>query len=456
MTAIIQFFTSHFFGNMMYGIINNLIVFVFVWFIHAFVPYKPKYQNRKNLTRATLLMYVGLVIISYVREIPGCNAFHIFYSLVALYFVIQLIYIFTVFDGSVAIRLLLFFVEKIIETLGMALTTNLAVLLIPDFMYHYLLDDVRGVWYFVSAIAASELIIWGVFWLLIRLIRYVQRRNSRLDIMAYILIPASQFILFIITLVLYAGEEKTAVYNPYGVAALLLGALGDLALFVMIRRMNENAELHAQLEATKMQQSYYALLEEQQKQIREMQHDINNHVAVIRSLTANAEEGTDLKQYAEELTAPKLINLHYCRNTILNALLVNKAADCRKAGIAAEFDIHLAAGTHGFDDYDLVALVSNLLDNAIEAAGTAEDKQLALTMQLADGALSILCRNSCGADGTGSYAANQGKMTRGNGKAIINRLVKKYSGELELRPKEGSYTVSVMLFARENAVKKDA
>ncbi len=179
-------------------------------------------------------------------------------------------------------------------------------------------------------------------------------------------------------------------------------------------------------------------------------------MAVIRSLTANAEEGTDLKQYAEELTAPKLLHLHYCRNTILNALLVNKAADCRKAGIEAEFDIHLAAGTEGYDDYDLVALVSNLLDNAIEAAGTAENKRLALTMYLADGALSILCRNSCGADGTGSYAANQGKMTRGNGRAIINRLVKKYSGELELRPEEGSYTVSVMLFARENAVKKDA
>lgn len=56
MTAIIQFFTSHFFGNMVYGIINNLITFIFVWFIHAFIPYKPKYQSRKNLTRATLLM----------------------------------------------------------------------------------------------------------------------------------------------------------------------------------------------------------------------------------------------------------------------------------------------------------------------------------------------------------------------------------------------------------------
>ena len=302
MTAIIQFFTSHFFGNMVYGIINNLITFIFVWFIHAFIPYKPKYQNRKNLTRATLLMYVGLVIISYVREIPGCNAFHIFYPLVALYFVIQLIYLFTVFDGSVAMLLLLFFLEKIIEILGMAVSEALSIWLIPDYMYYYLLDNVRGVWYFNSSIAATELIVWGFCWLVIRLVRYVQRRNARLDIMAYILIPASQFILFFITLVLYANETKTAIFNPYGVAALVAGMLGDLALFVMIRRMNENAALRAQLEATRMQQSYYTLLEEQQKQIREMQHDINNHVAVIRSLTAGAPEGTDLKQYAEDFS----------------------------------------------------------------------------------------------------------------------------------------------------------
>ena len=447
MTAIIQFFTSHFFGNMVYGIINNLITFIFVWFIHAFIPYKPKYQSRKNLTRATLLLYIGLVIISYLREVPGNNAIPIFYLLMALYFVFQLVYLFTVFDGSIAMRLLLFFVEKIIEILGMALVDILAIWLIPDYMYYYLLDNVRGVWYFN---AASELIIVGLFWGIIRLIRYVQSRNARLDIMAYILIPASQFILFFITLVLYANETKTAIFNPYGVAALVAGMLGDLALFVMIRRMNENAALRAQLEATRMQQSYYTLLEEQQKQIREMQHDINNHVAVIRSLTAGAPEGTDLKQYAEEVAAPKLITLHYRRNAILNALLVNKAADCEKAGIEANFDIKLTAGTAGFDDYDLVALVSNLLDNAIAAAGAAEPKQVGLTMQTADGALSILCRNNCGkgADGT---AVNQGKMTRGNGRGIINRVVKKYGGEMETQPGDGCYTVSVMVFAKEEA-----
>ena len=441
MTAIIQFFTSHFFGNMVYGIINNLITFIFVWFIHAFIPYKPKYQSRKNLTRATLLLYIGLVIISYLREVPGNNAIPIFYLLMALYFVFQLVYLFTVFDGSIAMRLLLFFVEKIIEILGMALGDILAIWLIPDYMYYYLLDNVRGVWYFNASIAASELIIVGLCWGIIRLIRYVQSRNARLDIMAYILIPASQFILFFITLVLYANETKTAIFNPYGVAALVAGMLGDLALFVMIR---------AQLEATRMQQSYYTLLEEQQKQIREMQHDINNHVAVIRSLTAGAPEGTDLKQYAEEVAAPKLINLHYCRNAILNALLVNKTADCEKAGIEANFDIKLTAGTAGFDDYDLVALVSNLLDNAIAAAGAAEPKQVGLTMQTADGALSILCRNSCG-KGTEGTAVNQGKMTRGNGRGIINRVVKKYGGEMETQPGDGCYTVSVMVFAKEEA-----
>ena len=229
---------------------------------------------------------------------------------------------------------------------------------------------------------------------------------------------------------------------------------GELLQPWVIRRMNENAALRAQLEATRMQQSYYTLLEEQQKQIREMQHDINNHVAVIRSLTAGAPEGTDLKQYAEEVAAPKLINLHYCRNAILNALLVNKAADCEKAGIEANFDIKLAAGTAGFDDYDLVALVSNLLDNAIAAAWAAEPKQVGLTMQTADGALSILCRNSCGKGAEGT-AVNQGKMTRGNGRGIINRVVKKYGGEMETQPGDGCYTVSVMVFAKEEADEPD-
>ena len=154
------------------------------------------------------------------------------------------------------------------------------------------------------------------------------------------------------------------------------------------------------------------------------------------------------------MTAPKLINLHYCRNAILNALLVNKAADCEKAGIEADFDIKLAAGTAGFDDYDLVALVSNLLDNAIAAAGAAEPKQVGLTMQTADGALSILCRNSCGKGAEGT-AVNQGKMTRGNGRGIINRVVKKYGGEMETQPGDGCYTVSVMIFAQGEADARD-
>lgn len=449
---IVSFLTSHFFGNLVYGLVNNLVAFIFVWFIHAFVPFRPKYHNRKKLVRATLLLYIGLVIISYLRVLPGFNAHPIFFTLTGLYFVFQLIFLFVVFDGSIAMRLLMFFVEKIIETLGMALAQNLLVLLVPDYMFHYIKDDVRGVWYINTNVTLVTLIVWGFCWLIIRLIRYVQRRNARLDIMAYILIPGSQFVLFIISLVLYANTANMAVYNPYGVAALVMGILGDVALFIMIRRMNENVALRAQLEATKMQQSYYALLEEQQKQIREMQHDINNHVAVIRSLTAGTVDA-ELKQYAEEVAAPKLIDLHYCRNTILNALLVNKAADCRKAGIEAEFKIQLAAGTTGFDDYDLVALVSNLLDNAIEAAGTAADKRLTLTMKLADGALSVLCRNTCG-EGAGGYAANRGKMTRGNGRKIINQLVKKYNGELEVRPEEKSYTVSVMLFAGDKTEEK--
>ncbi|MFR3992949.1 MAG: hypothetical protein ACLTY5_10850 [Angelakisella sp.] len=156
MTAIIQFFTSHFFGNMVYGIINNLITFIFVWFIHAFIPYKPKYQSRKNLTRATLLMYVGLVIISYVREIPGCNAISHFYLLVALYFVIQLIYLFTVVRWQrCRCCFCCSFWKRSLKYWEWQFRRSLSIWLIPDYMYYYLLDNVRGVWYFNSSIAGD-------------------------------------------------------------------------------------------------------------------------------------------------------------------------------------------------------------------------------------------------------------------------------------------------------------
>ena len=129
---------------------------------------------------------------------------------------------------------------------------------------------------------------------------------------------------------------------------------------------------------------------------------------------------------------------------------MNKAADCRTAGIEAEFDIHLAAGTAGFDDYDLVTLISNLLDNAIEAAGAAAEKRLALSMRAAGGTLSLRCENTCG-DAAGSYAANREKMSRGNGRTIVARVVKKYRGELNITPEAGRYAVDAMLFAREAA-----
>lgn len=39
-------------------------------------------------------------------------------------------------------------------------------------------------------------------------------------------------------------------------------------------------------------------------------------------------------------------------------------------------------------------------------------------------------------------------MTRGNGRGIINRVVKKYGGEMETQPGDGCYTVSVMVSRR--------
>ena len=104
---------------MVYGIINNLITFIFVLYPRVY-PLQAEYENRKNLTRDAARRMSGWSSSAMCGIIPGCNAFHIFlYSLVALYFVVQLILSVYRIEGSVAMLLLLFFLEKIIEILGM-------------------------------------------------------------------------------------------------------------------------------------------------------------------------------------------------------------------------------------------------------------------------------------------------------------------------------------------------
>ncbi len=115
-----------------------------------------------------------------------------------------------------------------------------------------------------------------------------------------------------------------------------------------------------------MEQNYYQELEQNQKQIRKLRHDLNNHLTVVGKLF---EEGQreEAKEYFEKLSSQVLTSTRiFCKNSVVNAVLNSKYDKISEEKIDSFFNIGID-GILIIDDISLCTIFANTLDNAIEA-----------------------------------------------------------------------------------------
>lgn len=154
------------------------------------------------------------------------------------------------------------------------------------------------------------------------------------------------------------------------VLVLLLGV--ELALYIARQlRMRQAVEARA-VRVSKMlevQQAYYPVLLEKENETRKARHDLRHHVAIIREfLDDNNIAG--LKNYLnmQSLQQDKALRPFYCKNYVTNMLLQMYAGMAEKQKV--KFNV-MATGMPDvldIDDVDMCVLLSNILENALEAA----------------------------------------------------------------------------------------
>ena len=119
----------------------------------------------------------------------------------------------------------------------------------------------------------------------------------------------------------------------------------------------------------------YRLLTEKYENTKIMRHDFHKHLDVLKELMAsdNAEAGEYMKNI--RFAQRELDYTRYTDNKILNILLAQKVKEAHDRGV--EIHIRSKSPTLGFiADIDVVAIFSNMLDNAAEAAQNAEIKEV--------------------------------------------------------------------------------
>lgn len=211
--------------------------------------------------------------------------------------------------------------------------------------------------------------------------------------------------------------------------------------------------MRMQSELTKLQteQSYYQILSQQNEKLMIYAHDAKKHLAAIQALN----DDPQIENYVRKLTEQLADYTRNCHsgNKLLDVIIHKYTVDCEIRGIQFEYDVKVCNLTH-LDDTDLVAILANLLDNALTAAEQSAEKAISLTTVHRNSYSVIVISNSCDIppkqSGTNLISTKADSCLHGFGLKSVARTILKYEGdyEWEYDAERHIFTVTVMIADR--------
>ena len=267
----------------------------------------------------------------------------------------------------------------------------------------------------------------------------------------YVLLPINQFVLLSIWYYYYiftSADPFTPKKFLIVLVVLIFSILTDILLFRLISRTAENAELHARNELMEEQiavkAKYYQLMAQSYSNMRQMRHDIANHICTIHAMLQSGEKEAAQKYVAElEKTTAVRSLLSDCQNTAVDAFLRERMESLAAQGITLSLDIHLPPYCF-VSDVDLITALGNLLDNAADACQQIPHSYIALKASLSDGFLHIETEIPYRPDSS-KKERRISYMERGTGIRILKSLAGKYNGSFVSRENDGIYNTTLIL-----------
>jgi len=210
-------------------------------------------------------------------------------------------------------------------------------------------------------------------------------------------------------------------------------SIGMLVMISMVMAEYKAAILKEKRLADQKADIRYEMMEAQNENVeavRRMRHDARHHNAIIMEMLQN-EQYEELKKYMQQKMGDeeKYATVIYCMNSTVNSVLSVYTRKANKAGIETEINADVPADID-IKETDIVAMLSNIYENAIHGAQAAESAQKKITVSIhpKDDRLVIRCSNTC----ESSLELFNGFPAAGPGTGIRSVLeaAKNYDGQL--------------------------
>lgn len=231
--------------------------------------------------------------------------------------------------------------------------------------------------------------------------------------------------------------------DPTPFVKILIG-IGSLVLLVSVLltyafygkamcRSQEFYQLQNQYEKVKVDKEYYSILDHQNEELRTFIHDEKNHLSTLKALTST----NDIHLYVDGILSDlqKATPVGNTKNHMLDLIIGKYLHLCNLYEIRFSYST-ITANLSFMEDIDLVSMMSNILDNAVDATISAQDKWIDFTLESKIKGITLLtCANTSGKSPNSQrgrlITSKENPKQHGIGIKSVIRTSKKYNGEFE-------------------------
>lgn len=229
----------------------------------------------------------------------------------------------------------------------------------------------------------------------------------------------------------------------------------NIAFFYLYQIIVSNYEVkiqnHMLLLQNKAYQQQLDMIHSTEERLSRARHDFKNHLIALDEL-AQSDDQRELKAYLQKLDQAYQIteNYVYTGNQVLDGLINHKLKIMASTGAEVKIETQIPENMD-INPFDLVVILGNLLDNAIESLSQQKEGSFEIQITYKQGMLLINTKNTYHGEiikkGNKFISTKQDtKELHGIGLSNVKCVVEKYQGEMIIDAENHIFNVYIILY----------
>lgn len=257
------------------------------------------------------------------------------------------------------------------------------------------------------------------------------------------------FTFFMILRVIYHSEIISNMVVIEIIGLIFVNILFNISFYKNMHKKiirNKNMEV---------KNAYNPLLDEIIQNIKANEHEYKNHIGMLFSMIQVSNSIPELKERAEKYIGniqntnilSKVLDVE---STIIKSVLYSKLVECDQLGISISYEIKTNLEDSLLDDTEITIILSNLLNNAIEASKNTINKDIKVDIRKFERYKIEVKNNITGLNINPNEIEEflkKGFSSKGNGRGYglynVKKIVKKHKGAIYARMVEDYLVIEI-------------